>query len=182
MSWHFLIPALRISFETHFLVSLLGCFFWALALILLIVAVSGNGWTNTLLKYVIPREKRKSNPSIKTKTSDKGKVDYAPVWFAALCCAILVYGARHIEASAPIVEEHNVAVLAKVGDEWQMHSDEEGTFMYRPCPDFDNASVIWVGYIADRAKWKEYGRCKSIRDTGLGFWWRDGHDEYRRVQ
>jgi len=84
--------------------------------------------------------------------------------------------------SAPVSEQHNVAVLAKLSsNEWRMRSDEEGEFVYRACPDFDNESVIWAGYVADRARWREYGRCKSIRDTGLGFWWRVGHDEYRKV-
>lgn len=116
----------------------------------------------------------------KEKTN-KGVATYGPIGFAAICCAVMLYGAARME-NAPIAEEHNVAVLASVGpDEWRMRSDEEGEFVYRACPDFDNASVIWVGYIADRAKWREYGRCKSIRDTGLGFYWRVGHNEWRKV-
>lgn len=114
-------------------------------------------------------------------TKHQGKASQAPIVFALLVGCALVYGASRIN-DAPVAEEHNVAVLASLGDnEWRMRSDEEGEFVYRACPDFDNASVIWVGYIADRAKWKEYGKCKSIRDTGLGFYWRDGHNEWRTI-
>lgn len=168
---------------------------WALLAVwclLLLLGISNVLSANTIIRrrYSSGRSKGLSNlkpgagakprPSL-PKEATKGKASYAPIWFAVFVGAAMVYGMTRTNY-APIAEEHNVAILEKLDTgEWRMHSDEEGTFVYRPCPDFDNASVIWVGYIADRAKWREYGRCKSIRDTGLGFYYREGHNEWRKV-
>ena len=103
--------------------------------------------------------------------------------FATFCLAALLLGAKQMD-SAPIVTEHNIRVISRVGDhQWYMMSDEEGGFLYAACHDFPNDTVIWAGYIADHAIWKEYGSCKSIRDTGLGFWWkRDSNRNVERIK
>ena len=45
--------------------------------------------------------------------------------------------------------------------------------------DVDDRGYI---YIADRAKWEERGECKSIRATGLGFYWeRDEHYNAKEI-
>ena len=104
-----------------------------------------------------------------------------PIFFSLFVVMGLILGAARA-SNAPVAEEHNVAILSRLSsNEWRMRSDEEGEFVYTACLDFDNESVIQQGYIADAAKWREYGRCKSIRETGLGFWYRKGHDDYRRV-
>lgn len=90
---------------------------------------------------------------------------------------------RHSSAIYPIVEEHNVQVLSRIAtNEWAMHSDEEGDFIFRGCKNFPNDTVITPGYIARRAMWQERGECKSIRDTGLGFWWRDKQNNYKEIR
>jgi len=101
--------------------------------------------------------------------------------------AVSFFAVRGIQlGSAPIDEEHNVAIIAKTSPvEWAMHSDEEGYFSYRACSDFNNAGVLdpAVGYIARVAKWRQLGDCRSIRDTGLGFWFKDPQtNAYRRIQ
>lgn len=117
-----------------------------------------------------------------SKRREEGRTSWAPVWFAVFCVAGLLYGATRIP-EPNIVTEHNVKVLAQLNDaEWRMSSDEEPDFVYRTCSDFPAARVIWVGYVADYAKWEERGACKSIQRQDLGFWWRVGHDQYRRVE
>ncbi len=103
--------------------------------------------------------------------------------FSVLILSGVVYSARH---QYPIVEEHNVAVYQRLSDgDWAMSSDEEGKFAYRPCSDDAiNTNTMLkkgIGYIASRASWEERGDCKSIRATGLGFYWRDEHFQYRRI-
>jgi hypothetical protein len=111
----------------------------------------------------------------------EGVARYAPILFVALCSGLMVYAftGHHYET----VTEHNIKVLRQIGpNEWMMTDDEEGRFRYRGCDDFPNNSVIWVGYIADHAKWEEQGACKSIRRADLGFWWAvDGNDDVRRI-
>lgn len=84
------------------------------------------------------------------------------------------------------VREHHVSVIAYLGknegyDEWSMHSDELGRFVYRACNDFNNAAIIRPGFTARQAAWEERGECKSIRRDGLGFFYRDENLTYMRV-
>jgi len=114
-----------------------------------------------------------------TTIDHKGAVRIVGALVLTFASAALIYSAF---PHPPVDKEHNVAILEQLPTgEWRMHSDEEGTFVYRPCPDFNNASVIWVGYIADYAQWRQYGWCRSIRATGLGFFYREGHNNWRRI-
>lgn len=102
------------------------------------------------------------------------------IWFAALAAGLLVIAANR---PLPYVIEthHHVEVLRKLAyNMWEMRDNETGVFRYTGCPDFNNESVIWPGYVADHAIWEEQGRCKSIRDTGLGFFWE--HDDQGNVK
>lgn len=153
-----------------------------------ITAVGGWGWLffSCLACYLAWRLWKKPLSGLlrrfNSRQSSKGIGKYAPVWFALFCCGALVMGAMRIPAY-PIDEEHNVAVKQQIADnEWSMHSDEEGDFSYRACPDFPNKDVIEVGFIARVAKWEQRGACRSIRATGLGFWWKDKNNQYRRIQ
>lgn len=83
----------------------------------------------------------------------------------------------------PVEEWHNVSVLAKVGDnQWWMKTatgPNSTGVMFTACPDFPNERVIWAGYIADKIRFEEEGKCKSIRREGLGVWWeRDPQNNY----
>lgn len=107
-----------------------------------------------------------------------------PILFVAIVVTPLAYLIAR-PPRYPISEEHNVAVFRKLADgDWAMRSDESGDFAYRPCTDFSVESMLHqgTGYIAERARWEERGSCKSIRATGLGFFWRDAEYNYRRIQ
>lgn len=101
--------------------------------------------------------------------------------FAVCCAGLLVYGATKSE-DAPVVEKRNVSVIKRVSKtEWAM-SDDQGPFLYTACADFPNETVIWAGYVARKARWQEFGRCKSIRRQDLGFWWdRDEHFNVKEI-
>jgi hypothetical protein len=101
--------------------------------------------------------------------------------FCAGVGALLFYASE--KARFDVVTEHHIEVLKRVGqNEWLMHSDEQGDFLYTGCDDFPNDSVIWEGYLANRARWEERGACKSIRRQDLGFWWeRDERGDARRI-
>lgn len=107
------------------------------------------------------------------KAKDKVERGWAPatlVIFIATMLAIFTMGAKQYN-DAPIVEKHNVRVIQKVGENaWSM-SDDQGPFLYTACNDFPNETVIWAGYVAKKARWQEFGKCKSIRRSDLGFWW-----------
>ena len=91
--------------------------------------------------------------------------------FCAATGALLLYTSERLKFE--VVTEHHIEVLRRVGaNEWMMHSDEQGDFLYTGCKDFPNDTVIWAGYLADRARWEERGACKSIRRKDLGFWWK----------
>ena len=94
----------------------------------------------------------------------------APILFAAAMGAVLAYVAVGIR-DYPVYEYHNVRVEEQVApNSWWMRKDD-GRFLYSGCPDFPNERVIWVGYVAHKARWQEFGNCKSILRSDLGFWW-----------
>jgi len=71
-----------------------------------------------------------------------------------------------------VYEYHDVIVERQVApNQWWMRKDD-GRFLYQGCPDFPNERVIWAGYVARKARWQEFGNCKSILRSDLGFWWR----------
>jgi hypothetical protein len=95
--------------------------------------------------------------------------------FCALVGGMLFYASW--KSRFDVVTEHRIEVLRKVGaNRWLMHSEEQGDFLYTGCEDFPNDSVIWEGYLANRARWQERGACKSIRRNDLGFWWQRDED------
>ena len=105
---------------------------------------------------------------------------YWPILFAVVCTGIFLLAASR---PLPYVREthHHVEVLRKLAyNLWEMRDNEVGLFRYTGCADFDNSTVIWPGYVADHAIWEERGACKSIRDTGLGFFWE--HDDQGNVK
>ena len=105
---------------------------------------------------------------------------YGPVWFMVFVCSALVYAGRRLD-NAPIVEKYDVQVLKQIApNEWSM-VDDQGPFVYTACDDFPNAKVIWAGYVARKARWQEFGNCKSIRRQDLGFWWRDEQNQYKEI-
>jgi len=110
----------------------------------------------------------------------------------ALLCLVIIVGGSWGKAF-PVVEEHNVTILARLGDgDFAYRSDEEpGGGEFRPCTTDVEAGVDVlnllkgaVGYTAEHARWEERGTCKSIRRADLGFWFRDEatNFEYRRAQ
>ena len=118
---------------------------------------------------------------ISGKKKSNGVGVYGTIGFClafGLALTVVLWAAR---PQYETVTEHNVKVFRQLGEnEWAMQSDEQGYFVFRGCEDFPNADVIWAGFIADKAKWEERGKCKSIRRSDLGFWWRDHHD-FRRI-
>jgi hypothetical protein len=143
---------------------------------------SDSGSTMTRLWRVYERVNRSLR--FRRRKTGEGKVSYGPVWFMAIVAMVAGLVAWRMLPKYPVVDEHNIQVLKQVGpDAWMMRSDEEGDFMYTGCGDFPNSDVIWAGYVARHARWEERGRCKSIRDTGLGFYWlRDSNGNARRIQ
>jgi hypothetical protein len=115
---------------------------------------------------------------------EKGTLRLSEMWaagiFAAMCLVIMGFGYQNVKY--PVSEEHNVAVLARIGpNEWKMHDDEQGDFRYRGCDDYPNEANIKPGWMAPRARWKEMGECRSIRGTGLAFWWEYPDKSFRKV-
>lgn len=172
-----------------FLPSLLGCFFLLLAAFLLIGVLYEVDLRDMLLKLSTLKRTFKrameSNRSTKTTTSDdrpRGAASYRPIWFAALCCAVLVYGATRLPAYMT-VELHNVRVEKQVAaNKWLMSDPVDGSFLWTGCHDFPNERVIQAGFIARRVKYEEHGDCKSILRGDLGFWWlRDENGNVRRI-
>ena len=94
-----------------------------------------------------------------------------PILFAFLCGGCLAYIAQ-LPPPFPVYEYHDVIVERQVApNQWWMRKDD-GRFLYQGCPDFPNERVIWAGYVARKARWQEFGNCKSILRSDLGFWWR----------
>lgn len=163
-----------------------------------LVAVGWLGWyfcgyaiflfAWTLWKHARPKHARRWMHWVASwmKLKEKGAARIERVWATSvvlLCSVIFVFAATR-PPKFPIVEEHNVADYGQItGGDWWMHSDEEGYFAFRPCPDFDVDGVLkpGVGYIAPRARWEERGNCKSIRAIGLGFWWLNSSKQYTMI-
>ena len=137
---------------------------------------------SAILRLRSPHSLPRPESTNRTTRHGSGWARYWAVVFAAGCYGLLGFAIVR-EPKYEIVEEHHVKVLSQVSpNSWAMSSDEEGSFLYTGCNDFPNATVIWAGYIADRAKWEERGECKSIRATGLGFYWeRDEHYNAKEI-
>jgi hypothetical protein len=141
--------------------------------------------TATLVRYATPARRslaaklRSRLSTIRTRT--KGESRYWPIAFSAFCCLGLVYAATRIPKYT-VTEEHNVAVLGTIAPHlFRMHDDEQGDFRYRDCYDFPSDTIIKPGWVAPRARWEERGECRSIRATGLGFWWEYPDKSYREI-
>src|ERR1700757_1349141 len=117
-----------------------------------------RGWLESARRWV-SRTKRKS---------DQGELMVAGV-FVVLVVMTLTMRALQM-TNAHVYEYHDVRVLRQVGpNKWWMSKDD-GDFLYEGCDDFPNSRVIWVGYVARKARWQEFGNCKSIERADLGFW------------
>jgi hypothetical protein len=74
----------------------------------------------------------------------------------------------------PIETHHNVYVWSRVkGNDhaWWISADDLPLSKWTCCPDFNCAPNVMAGYIAATAKYEERGSCKSIRASGLGWFW-----------
>jgi hypothetical protein len=112
-----------------------------------------------------------------------GKGFFGPIVFSAICCGILAYAATRTPPPHPIYEYWDVKVISKVGTNSWLIEREDGKTLYKGCPDFDNGSVIWPGYVATRIKYEDFGSCNSILAPGLGFYWaRDAQGNVRKIQ
>jgi len=83
----------------------------------------------------------------------------------------------------PIETHHNVYVWSQVkGNDhsWWVSGDDLPLSKWTCCPDFNCTPNVWSGYIAATARYEERGDCKSIRASGLGWFWK--RDEFGNVQ
>src|ERR1700722_196292 len=110
-----------------------------------------------------------------------GWARYYPIVFAGLCCGLMGLAVAR-EPKFPTSTEHHVAILRQTAtNEWDMQDDEQGDFRYKGCDDFPNDTVIQPGWVADHATWEERGACRSIRATGLGFWFKSKDGTFMEV-
>jgi hypothetical protein len=112
----------------------------------------------------------------------RGTARYWPIVFSTICCGLLAYAATR-NPPHPIYEYRDVKVISKVGTNSWLIERQDGKTLYKGCPDFDNGSVIWPGYVAARIKYEDFGSCNSILAPGLGFYWdRDAQGNVRKIQ
>ena len=95
---------------------------------------------------------------------------YRSVLFAALYCGLLAYVVTRTP-NYPIYEYRNVKVLKQIAPNKWLIEREDGTTLWNGCPDFPNADVIWAGYVMDKFRYEDTGKCKSILRSDLGVWW-----------
>lgn len=111
------------------------------------------------------------------------KMNEFPITLVAAILVLITLLWVTVHTQYPIEEWRDVSVLAKVGDnQWWMKTatgpNSQGV-LFTACPDFPNERVIWAGYIASKIRFEEEGKCKSIRNQGLGVWWeRDPTNNY----
>lgn len=107
---------------------------------------------------------------------------YGPIVFTMLFCGLIAYGVTRTP-SYPIYEYRNVKVLSQPApNKWWMEKSD-GRFLWNGCPDFPNGDVIWAGYVMDKFRYEDRGRCKSILRSDLGVWWfRDSKGNVRTIQ
>jgi len=116
------------------------------------------------------------------RRSSDGEIVTAGIFVVLVLVTLGIRAAQM--SNAHVYEYYHVKVLRQVApNKWWMSKDD-GEFLYTGCPDFPNATVIWAGYEARKARWMDFGSCKSIERADLGFWW-DRDDENknaRRIQ
>lgn len=119
---------------------------------------------------------------LKSRSGQVASSAATPVTFAFVIGGLLVYIGMGIR-DYPVYEYHNVRVEEQVApNTWWMRKDD-GRFLYSGCPDFPNERVIWAGYIAQKVRWQEFGNCKSILRSDLGFWWqRDARGNAKEIR
>jgi len=118
---------------------------------------------------------------IKRNIPKRGWAAWSPIWFC-LVFGLAVTFAFTRKPAYPIYEYHNVKVLSQVGPNKWWIEREDGKTLYTACNDFDNAAVIWAGYVAKRIKYEDHGSCNSILAPGLGFYWeRDAKGNVKAV-
>jgi hypothetical protein len=101
---------------------------------------------------------------------NKGWARWWPVVFCLLAAAVLAYAVTRTP-DYPVYEYRHVKVLSQVApNKWWMER-ADGQFLWNGCPDFPNGDVIWPGYVMNKFRYEDRGKCKSILRPDLGVWW-----------
>jgi hypothetical protein len=125
-------------------------------------------WSEEKEKEVIVEQERRER---ERRRGLRGFAAWWPMWFALLAAFILAYAATLI-TDYPVYEYHNVKVLNQLGpNDWWIER-EDGQTLWNGCPDFPNSKVIWAGYVMDKFRYQDFGKCKSILRSDLGVWWK----------
>jgi hypothetical protein len=98
---------------------------------------------------------------------------FVRVVLLALACAggVLAFS---FQPKYPVETHHNVYVWSQVKgtqESWWVSGNDLPFSKWKCCPDFNCSAILWPGYIATTLKYEERGVCKSIRASGLGWFW-----------
>jgi hypothetical protein len=175
----------------HLSFSLAALFLLLLATYILTAGSGRKRWIESLLRFVPRLHGPKNALEARSETSrwpwrqslarltsrirhiprGEGGGYWGSVAFCAVLGSLMAYGLTRVP-NYPVYEYHNVKVLEQVAPNKWLLEREDGKTLWNGCPDFPNADVIWAGYVMEKFRYEDQGKCKSILRSDLGVWWK----------